>query len=181
MADPSDDPSDYDGFTEAHLQVLKRFREVAIDRHLDGGNLDGTGSSPDVQHHIKGVVSVDQLLNHYELPVVMSIPTGVGDEPRTIAANDTDYGFSVSAFVADYDQQYGLELAQVIIGNVVTNVEQNRELSKADGTDPIARDAHLASGDSAVSFDFSLNVQGEKIHLKYGSADFVVETKRQKP
>lgn len=174
------DPSNFSGFTEAHLEVMERFRDVAVDNHLDGGNLDGSGSNPDVIHHIKGVVSAEQLLNQYELPVVMSVPTGVGDQPRNIQANDTTYGFSISAFVADYDQQYGLELAQIIIGNIVDNVEQNRTLQKADGSDPIAKDAHLAGSDS-VSFDFTLNVAGEKVHLKYGSADFTVETKRRKP
>jgi len=173
-------PSDFDGFTEAHLQILERFRDVAVDNHLSSGNLDGSGSNPDVEHHIKGVVSADQLLNHYKLPVVMSVPTGLDDEPRNVQANDTTYGFSVSAWVADYDQQYGLELAQVIIGNVVNNIENNRTLQNADGTDPIARDAHLAGSD-AVSFDFALNVGTENTHLKYGTADFTVETKRRKP
>lgn len=176
------DPADYDGFTAAHLEVLSRFRDVAVDNHLDNGNLDGSGTNPDVVHHIKGVVSAEQLLNQYELPVVMSVPTGVGDQPRNIKANDSDYRFSISAFVSDYDQQYGLEYAQVIIGNIVNNIENNRTLQSSPGAgDPIAKDAHLAPGADAVTFDFALNVQGERIHLKYGSADFVVETKRQKP
>lgn len=179
--DAGHDPADYDGFTAAHLEVLERFRDVAVDNHLSTGNLDGSGVNPDVKHHIKGVVSAEQLLNHYELPVVMSVPTGLGDQPRNVQANDTTYGFSVSAWVADYDQQYGLEQAQIIIGNVVNNIENNRTLQKSDGTDPIARDAHLASGDDAVSYDFALNVQGEQVHLKYGTADFTVETKRRKP
>lgn len=174
------DPANFSGFTQAHLEVLSRFRDVAVDNHLDSGNLDGTGSNPDVIHHIKGVVSADQLLNQYELPVVMSVPTGVSDSPRNIQANDTTYGFSVSAFVADYDQQYGLELAQIIVGNIIDNVEQNRTLQKSDGTDPIALDAYLAGSDS-VSFDFALNVNNQQIHLKYGTADFTVETKRRKP
>lgn len=174
------DPSNFDGFTEAHLQILERFRDVAVDNHLSSGSLDGSGSNPDVVHHIKGVVSAEQLLNQYELPVVMSVPTGIGDSPRNIQANDTDYRFSVSAWVADYDQQYGLELAQVIIGQIVNNIEENRTLQKPDGTDPIARDAYL-DGSDAVSFDFALNVGNERIHLKYGTADFVVETKRRKP
>jgi len=174
--------NDYEGFTEAHLEVLERFRDVAIDNHLDTGNLDGTGSSPKVNHHIKGVVDSNQLLNQYDLPVVMSVPTGVGDNTRNIKSNDTTYGFSVSAFVADYDQQYGLEYAQVIIGNIVNNVENNRSLkTKPTGDDPIAKDAGLQDGADAVSFDFALNVQGEQIHLKYGTADFQVETKRQIP
>jgi len=176
------DPSDFSGFTEAELEVLERFRNVAVDNHLDDGNLDGTGSHPDVKHHVKGVVSSEQLLNQFTLPVVMSIPTGIGDSSRNVRANDTTYNFSVSAFVADYDQQYGLELAQIIIGNVVNNIEENRSMASTPGAgDPIAKDAHLATGSDAVQFDFALNVQGEQIHLKYGTADFVVETKRQKP
>lgn len=174
------DTHDFSGFTEAHLEILERFRDVAVDNHLDNGNLDGTGSNPDVKHHIKGVVDSSQLLNQYDLPVVMSIPTGIADEPRNIQANDTTYRFSVSAFVADYDQQYGLELAQIIVGNVVNNIEENRTLQDETGSDPIAKDAFL-DGSDAVSFDFALNVEGEQIHLKYGTADFVVETKRRKP
>lgn len=174
------DPGDYDGFTEAHLEILERFRDVAVDNHLDNGNLDGSGVNPAVQHHIKGVVSAEQLLNHYELPVIMSLPTGVDDSPRNVQANDTTYGFSVSAWVSDYDQQFGLEQAQIIIGNVVNNIENNRTLQAADGTDPIARDAFLAGSD-AISYDFALNVDGNQTHLKYGTADFTVETKRRKP
>jgi len=174
------DPQDFSGFTAAHLQVLERFRDVAIDNHLSNGNLDGTGNNPDIQHHIKGVVDGNTLLSQYELPVVMSMPTGIDDTPRNIQANTTTYGFSVSAWVSDYDQQYGLELAQIIVGNVVNNVEQNRSLKKSDGTDPIATDAHLA-GSGSVTFDFALNVAGQKKHLKYGTAEFMVETKRQKP
>ena len=176
------DPANFDGFTEAHLQILERFRDVAVDNHLSSGNLDGSGQNPDVKHHIKGVVSSEQLLNQYELPVVMSVPTGIGDQPRNIQANDTDYRFSVSAFVADYDQQYGLELAQIIIGNIVDNIEDNRTLESSIGAgDPIAKDASLVPGGDSVSFDFALNVNDSQIHLKYGSADFQVETKRQKP
>lgn len=174
------DPQDFSGFTEAHLQILERFRDVAVDNHLSSGNLDGSGSNPDVKTHIKGVTDASTLLRQYELPAVMSMPTGVDDQPRNIQANDTAYGFSVSAWVSDYDQQYGLELAQVIIGNIVNNIEENRTLQKTDGTDPIARDAHLA-GSGSVTFDFALNVGGQKKHLKYGTAEFIVETKRRKP
>lgn len=176
--DAGHDPANYSGFTEAHLQVLERFRDVAVDNHLQTGNLDGSGSQPDVQHHIKGVVDADTLLNQYELPVVMSVPTGIGSSPRNIAADDTTYGFSVSAWVRDYDQAFGLEKAQIIIGNIIGNIEDNRELAKTDGTDPIARDSKL-DGSDAVSFDFALNVDAQS-HLKYGTADFVVETKRQR-
>lgn len=181
MVEPTEaghDPADYDGFTQAHLEVFSRFRSVAVDNHLQNGNLDGSGSNPDVQHHIKGVVDQNTLLNQYSLPVVMSIPTGVSSDSRTIAADDTGYRFSVSAWVSDYDQAYGLEEAQIIIGNVVNNIESNRELAASDGTDPIARDTRL-DGPDAVQFDFALNVDSG-LHLKYGTADFVVETKRQR-
>lgn len=173
------DPANHSGFTEAHLEVLERFRDVAVDNHLQNGNLDGSGSTPKVNHHVKGVVSAQQLLNHFDLPVVMSVPTGISDSPRTVGSNDTGYGFSVAAWVSDYDQAYGLEQAQIIIGNVVNNIEQNRELAKPDGSDPIARDTSL-DGSDAVTFDFALNIT-ENAHLKYGTADFRVETKRRKP
>lgn len=171
------DPEDFTGFTRDHLQVFSRFRSVAIDNHLDGGNLDGTGSNPRVKNHIKGVVDANTLLNAYELPAVMSVPTGVSSQPRTTAADDTDFGFAVSAWVSDYDQAYGLELAQVIIGNIIDNVESNRTLESEPGAgDPLARDAGL-DGLNAVNFGFELNVDSQ-FHLKYGTAEFTVETKR---
>lgn len=182
MVDPTDaghNPEDYTGFTKAHLEAFSRFRDVAVDNHLDGGNLDGSGANPDVQHHIKGVVDQETLLNQYELPVVMSIPTSGSSTPRTTAADDTEFRFSVSAWVSDYDQAYGLEKAQIIIGNIINNVESNRNMESAPGAgDPIARDAGL-DGPDAVSYDFALNVQPQ-VHLKWGTADFVVETKRQR-
>lgn len=174
------DPANFSGFTEAHLEVLERFRDVAVDNHLSNGNLDGSGSNPTVNEHIKGVVDAGTLRRQYELPVVMSIPTGVGSIPRTIAADDTTYGFSVAAWVTDTDQAYGLELAQVIIGNIVNNVENNRTLESSPGAgDPIARDAGL-SGADAVTFDFALTTESQW-NLKYGTADFTVQTKRQRP
>lgn len=110
MVDPTDaghNPEDYTGFTKAHLEAFSRFRDVAVDNHLGGGNLDGSGANPDVQHHIKGVVDQETLLNQYELPVVMSIPTSGSSTPRTTAADDTEFRFSVSAWVSDYDQATG--------------------------------------------------------------------------
>ena len=173
------DPEDFTGFTRDHLQVFSRFRSVAIDNHLDGGNLDGTGSNPKVHHHIKGVVDANTLVNQYKLPVVMSVPTNVGNEARTTASDDTDFGFAVSAWVSDYDQAYGLELAQVIIGNIITNIEANRTLESEPGAgDPLALDAGL-DGLNAVNYGFELNVDSQ-FHLKYGTAEFSVETKRQR-
>jgi len=183
MVDPTEaghDPSNYSGFTQELLQVLSRFRDVAVDNHLSSGNLDGSGNNPLVNHHIKGVVDAATLLAHYELPVVMSIPTGSGSSARTIGADDTPYRFSVSAWVQDYDQAYGLEEAGVIIGNIIDNVESNRNLESSPGAgDPLATDAGLDGGDS-VTWDFALNVN-DQVHLKWATADFVVETKRNIP
>ena len=149
--DPTDaghDPEDYSGFTEFHLEILSRFRDVAVDNHLQDGNLDGsTGAWPDVNAHIKGVVDQETL------------------------------SFTVSAWIADYDQAYGLEEALVIIGNVVNNLEENRNLESQSGAgDPLAEDVRKTGSD----MDFALNVQPQT-HLKWASADFEVRTRRRKP
>lgn len=170
------DPTDYEGFTRFHLELLERFREVAIDRHLDDGNLSGAGETPDVTYHETGVVDERQLLAQYDLPIVISIPTGVESDARTMGADETRLSVSVSAWVADYDQPYGLAEAGVIVGNIVNNVEQSRRLTAADGTEPLAADTTL----QGMDFDFALNVT-DKRHLKFATADFEVSTKRRLP
>jgi len=173
------DPEDFTGFTRDHLRAFSRFRSVAIDNHLQNGNLDGSGENPDVKHHIKGIVDTNTLLNQYELPVVMSVPTEVSSQPRTTASDDTTFGFAVSAWVSDYDQAYGLEMAQVIIGQIVNNVESNRTLESSPGAgDPIAVDAGLA-GLNSVNYGFELNVDSQ-FTLKYGTAEFEVQIKRER-
>jgi len=171
------DPGDFSGFTEAHLEVMERFRDVAVDNHMDGGNLDGTGAGPQVNAHIKGVVDANTLRRQYELPVVMSIPTGVGSSPRNIAADDTTYGFSVAAWVTDTDQAYGLELAQIIIGNIINNVESNRTLESSPGAgDPVAEDVTWNSLEP--DFQFS---EDESMVINWCSVSFDVTSRRTRP
>lgn len=60
----------------------------------------------------------------------------------------------------------------------MNNVEANRTLLDSTGADPLAEDTTLVN----TSYDFILNagVQSAR-HLKYGTADFEVRTKRRIP
>jgi len=174
--DSGHDSANYEGFTRFHLELLERFRRVAIDDALESGNLSGAGDNPDVSYHETGVVDERQLLAQYDLPIVISIPTGIPTEPRTTGADETRLEVSVSAWVADYDQPYGLAEAGIIVGNVINNVEENPSLTLPDGSDPLASDAKL----QRMDFDFALNVQ-DKRHLKFATADFEIATKRRLP
>ena len=175
---PDHDPANYAGFTRFQLRILDRFRRVAVDDHLQEGNLDGTGDSPEVTAHETGIVSSEQLFRQYDLPIAITIPTGTTTESRTMGADTARLTFSTSAWVSDYDQPYGMTEAQVIVGNIVNNVEENRTLFDGQGQDPLAEDTTLVSTD----YDFVLNagVQSSR-HLKFGTAEFEVRTKRRLP
>jgi hypothetical protein len=173
------DPASFEGFTRFLLEIWQRFHEVAVENHTQDGNLDGSGVNPDVVHHITGVVDGDQLLRDYPLDqgaVVMTLPTGVETETQTTAADRTTIDFSVSAWVSDVDQMWGLVHASIVAGNVVNNVESNRSLTAPDGTDPLAVDTTFVDQD----FDFALNVSQNR-HLKYATSRFRVITKRRVP
>jgi hypothetical protein len=173
------DPASFSGYTRFLLEIWQRFHEVAVESHTSGGNLDGSGANPSVVHHITGVVDADQLFRDYPLDegaVVMTVPTGVDTETQTTAADRTTISFSVSSMVSDYAQQWGLVQAALVAGNVVNNVESNRNLTKPDGTDPLATDTTLVDQD----FDFALNV-GQNRTLKFATSTFDVVTKRRIP
>jgi hypothetical protein len=173
------DPAALSGYSRFLLELWQRFHEVAVENHTSSGNLDGTGDHPNVVHHITGVVDGDQLLRDYPLDqgaVVMTLPTGVQTETQTTAADRTTVSFSCSAWVSDYAQQWGLVEASLVAGNVVNNVESNRNLTKPDGTDPLAVDTTFVDQD----FDFALNVSQNR-HLKYATVRFDVITKRRIP
>lgn len=173
---PDHDPANFEGFTAFQLELYERFLNVAVEWPMQSGNLDGSGATPGPTAHITGVVSSEQLLRQYDLPVIITIPTGVETEARTTSADETTLSFSTSAWISDWDQPYGLIAAQIIIGNIVNNVESNRSLTDREGADPLATNARPVS----TSYDFALNVQPNR-HLKYGTADFEITTKRQLP
>lgn len=164
------DPSNYEGYTRFVLEIYQRFANVAVEWHLD----DNLSS---VNAHETGIVDMDQLASQYDLPVIMTIPTGAEGSPRTTAADEEILSYSVSAWVADYDQPYALTEAQILISEVVNNVEDNRSLADQNGENPLAEDATKISTD----YDFALNPRRERGHLKYGTARFEVKTKRRIP
>lgn len=176
VLDTDHDPSNYSGFTAFQLEIFDRFATVAVQDALTTGNLDGTGNNPDVRAHETGVVDGETLLSQYDLPMVMTIPTGTTTDARTTGADTARLTYSVSAWVSDYDQPYGLMEAQIIVGNIVNNVENNRTLVSSAGGDPVAEDTSLIE----TTYDWEFNVEPQR-HLKYGTADFEVRTKRKIP
>lgn len=164
------DPADYSGYTEFFLRIYDRFASVAVENHLSG-NLSS------INAHEQGVVDIDQLVSQYNLPAVFTVPTSTSNESRTTGADTELINFSVSVWVSDYDQQYAMIEAQTLIGEIVNNVEQRRSLTDANGDNPLAEDVTK----TGTEFDFVLNPRRETGHLKYGTADFQVKTKRQIP
>lgn len=170
------DPNNYSGFTKFFLKIYKRFAKVGVDNHLDTGNLDGTGSNPDVHAHITSVTDTEHLYSHFDFPVIFTVPTGTSSDARTTAADTVELDFSVSAWVVDYGQQYGFTEAQVIVGNVVNNLEENRNLLNQDSRDPLAEDTTLNTTRFGPEPDTEIQYP-----LKYGTATFTVRTKRYIP
>lgn len=176
VLDEKHQPENFTGFTRFQLEIYERFAAVAVENALTDGNLDGTGANPDVKAHETGVVDGQTLMSQYDLPIVLTIPTGTTTEARTTGADTARLTFSVSSWVSDYNQGYGLIDAQVIIGNVVNNVEDNRTLLDANGTTPLAEDTTMTE----TTYDWQFNVEPQR-HLKFGTADFEVRTKRNIP
>ena len=172
---------DYTGFTRFQLELMERFRVVAVDYPMAHGNLSGEGAgSPLVEFHESGVPTVERMLTQYELPIVISVPTGIESEPATTAADTTSINVSVSAWVENYDRLYGMTDAGVIISNVVNNVEANRAMVLPEpheqyGNDPLSDDVEFTGAD----FDFQINAGPDNVFLSWCSADFTIEAKRR--
>ena len=146
------DPSNLSGFPAHLFTVLGRFRDVAVDNHMDTGE-----SLEDVQYHETAIVDGNTLLNTYEPPVVFSVFSGYDSEADTVA-KQTDT-FTVR-----------------LIATVVNNVEQNRSLTKPDGTDPVAEDVTW----SGIEPDFQFS-DNEDMVLHWCSVSFSVTSRRLKP
>jgi len=174
---PDHDPGNFSGFTRFLLEAFQRFRTVAVDNPMSDGSLSGSGSAPQVNAHETGVISGEQLLNQYRLPIVISIPSNVSTTPRTTGADTTEITFSVSAYVSDFDGPYGLIQAEIIMGEIINAVENNRRMADPGGDGrPLASDCRFDN----LQADFRLNVTPQA-HLKFVTADFHMETKRRLP
>jgi len=169
--DGGHDPSDYDGFTQFYLEIVSRFRSVAVDNHTGtNGNLSM------LNDHIKGITDPETLLAQYELPVVMSYPTTTEPEKATVGSDRGQIGMQVVAWTANYEQVTALEDAIIIAGNVVNNVEADREL--VDGT---GRAAATDIDIREFSPDFTLQTGQTNAFLKFCQVTFDVEYKRRQP
>lgn len=167
--DGGHDPANYSGFTQFYLDVLQTFRDVAINNHLSG-NLDM------VNDHIQGVTDPETLLAQYELPVVMSYPVTSEPDRGTIQSDQGQVGMQVVSWTANYDQVTALEDAIIIAGNVVNNVESDRELVNGDAK-ATATDTELRE----FSPDFTLATGNSNAFLKFTQATFDVHYKRRQP
>lgn len=168
--DGGHDPSDYSGFTQFYLEILDRFRDVAIDNHTDTGNLSM------INDHIRGVTDPETLLSQYEFPVLMSYPTTATPDKATVASDRGEVTMQVVAWTANYEQVTALEDAIIIAGNVVNNVEADRELVNGTGR-AVATDIDLQE----FAPDFTLQTGNTNAFLKFCQATFNVQYKRRQP
>ena len=168
--DGGHDPTNYSGFVRFYLDILDRFRNVAVDNHTDSGNLS------EINAHIRGITDPETLLSQYEFPVVMSYPTAAEPDPSTLASDQGSVRMQVVAWTANYEQVTALEDAIILAGQVVNNVENDREL--VDGTGrAAATDTRLTE----FAPDFTLQTGSTSAFLKFAQATFAVDYKRRQP
>lgn len=164
-------PANMSGFTQYLFTVLGRFRDVAIDNHIQGGSLD------DLTAHETGLVPGDYLLNHYQKPVVFSVFSDYSGSPTTIAHDTDTFTIDVAVFDWDFDLSYGMENAIRLTAKVVDNVEANRTLESSPGAgDPIAEDVQWSTLEP--DFEFS---DSQDMVLNWASVSFEIQTRRQRP
>lgn len=165
------DPGELDGFTEHLFTVLGRFREVAVDNHIDGGNL------ADCTYHEQALVTGSALLNNYEPPVVFTVFSDYDGDPDTVRKQADTLSIDAAVFDWNYSQEFGLENAVRLCANVVSNVEANRTLETEPGAgDPVATDTAW----STLEPDFEF-ADGEDMAIHWCSVSFEVETRRLRP
>lgn len=165
------DPSNLSGFPQHLFTVLGRFRDVAVDNHLQSGE-----SLEDVTFHETGMVDGNTLLNTYDPPVVFSVFSGYDSEADTIAKQTDTFSVDVAVFDWNYSRDWGLENVLRLCSTVIDNVEHNRTLTKEDGTDPVAEDVTW----SGLEPDFRFS-DNEEMVIHWCNVGFEVETRRIKP
>lgn len=164
-------PAGLDGFTEHLFLVLGRFRDVAVNNHLDGGNLR------DVEAHETALVTGDTLLNHYDPPVVFTVFTGYDSDADTIRKQTDDLSMNAAVFDWNFSREFGLENSIRLLANVIDNVEQNRTLETRPGAgDPVAEDVVWDSLEP--DFEFS---DGQDMVMHWASVSFDIRTRRLRP
>lgn len=165
------DPDALSNFANHLFVVLDRFRAVAVDNHIDGGNLS------DLTYHETAMVSGDVLVETYDPPVVFSVFSGYDSTADTIAKNTDTLTIDVAVFDWNYSPEWGLENVLRLCANVVSNVEANRTLESEVGAgDPVATDVTWSGLDP--DFRFAGN-NGAVFH--WCSVTFEVESRRERP
>ena len=161
------DLSGQTGFNKFWSDTVGQFRAEAIDDHLNGGNLDA------VNDHVTGPVDQQTLASQYAFPVIWSIPTNHSPAYATIATDQGALTIRVVVFATDTDPETAFDVARVLGGRVVNNVEGSA-LVDDSGT------AHAAKVELA---DFQMdsrpvNNQGGA-QLKFAELQFSVEIERR--
>jgi len=164
-------PDALDGFAGHLFRLLRRFRNVAVNNHIDGGSL------ADVEYHETALVNGDQLINHYDPPVIFSVFTGYEGDPDTIRKQTDTFTVDVAVFDWNFSRAFGLENVLRLTAEVINNVENNRTLQSEPGAgDPVAEDVDWNSMEP--DFQFS---EGQDMVMNWCSVTFQVQTRRRKP
>lgn len=161
------DPSEMSGVTRHLFRQLYRFRRVAIDNHLDG-NLEL------ISYHECNVVDDKYLLDSYDPPVVMTVPTAYNTTSTTITENTDKFRVDCAVFDWDWSRDYGVETCLMLIGNIINNVTSNPTMTKPDGSDPVSND--VTWSDVKPDFRYSTD-SGASIY--WASTQFEIESRRQ--
>jgi len=160
-----------DGFTRHLFTVLGRFRDVAVNDHMDNGTLS------DVTYHETALVTGDALLNTYNPPVVFTVFSGYDSEANSIAKQTDTFTVDVAVFDWNYSQTWGLENVMRLVANVVTNVEGDRTLESSPGAgDPVAEDVTW----SGLEPDFRFS-DDESMVINWCSVTFEITSRRIRP
>lgn len=154
-------------FNDFWDDVVSAFRQVAIDDPMDGGPLD------DVNDHVTGPTTDQNLSAQYAFPVIWSVPEGHTPDYTTTASDQGDLRVRVVTFAADTDPEAAFDRARMFGGHVVDAVEANRSLV-VDG------DAH-AEGVwlSDFQMDFRVTTGNERAQVKYCQMFFDIGVKRR--
>lgn len=170
------DLSNPSGFSKTWDDIVTAFRDVAIDNAMDpGGNLHD-GSAPVVNDHVTGPVTGETLATQYAYPVLWSVPQQWTADYQTTSADHGELQIQVVSFAADQDPETGFRVARELLGRVVNNIEDDRELS-GGSTDAAGK----VGGTWMTNFqmDYTLSTDGgQRGQLFFGQALFQIDAKR---
>lgn len=166
------DPANLSGFNQFYFEIVNRFRDEAIDAHIDSGNLS------DLTAHVPGIVAPGQLLNHFEPPLVFSVLGTYDGEPRTTLKEQGELNIDVAVFNWDYSRvdPHNLDYTVNLTNIVIDNVEDKRTLTDSTDQHPLAND--VAFGPLEPDYEFS---QENNAILQWVSVQFTIDALRIQP